>query len=77
MKNKLTCEEFFEKYFDNDSFNIMLEEMYWEKNFNAHFLFEQMKKLALNLGVDLVDENDWEYSIFFYNIYNNTEKGLS
>lgn len=77
MKNELTCEEFFEKYFDNDSLNIMIEEMYWEKNFNAHFLFEQMKKSALNLDVDLVDENDWEYDIFFYNIYNNTEKGLS
>lgn len=75
---EMTCEDFFHSYMDSGNYwNTLADEMYWGRNFSADRCFASMKRLAARENVTLTDVKMFQYEDFFYNAYQNTEKGLS
>lgn len=73
---KMTCEDYYETYL---VYPIMdyIDEMYWEKNYSAERLFNFLLKHAASQSIVLTDADYFDYDGFFWNVYQNTEKGLS
>lgn len=74
---QMTCMEYFEKHFDNENLSEQFDEMYWAMNFSSDKLFKEMCYDAKERGIQLTDEEYWEYDEVFWNAYKSTEKGLS
>ena len=72
---EMTCEDFYDR--EPQEFDTYMDEMYWEDAFSAEKLFEKMKKEAKGEGIKLVDEADFDYEDFFWEVYKTIEKGLS
>ena len=73
----MTCEQFFDKHYDNDELYSWIDEMYWEDSFSSDKMFDAMQELAKKKNVKLTDAENWDYDKFFYNIWKTAEKGLS
>jgi len=73
----MNCSDFFESYMDNNDWNTLCDEMYWDQNFDSEYCFKKMKELAKKQNIFLIDQDIWDYDSYFYTVYKNTEKGLS
>ena len=77
MSDKMTCEQFFDKHYDDHDLSSWIDEMYWERSFSSEKIFNDMVKAADSLKIELTDKDDFDYEEFFWNVYQCTEKGLS
>lgn len=74
----MTCEEFFESYVNGDyKFDTLIDEMYWDGDVNTDYLFKYLVDSAKKNEVVLSDVDTFDYDSFLYDVYENTEKGLS
>lgn len=69
----MTCEEYFDAYFDNHDFTCWLSEMRSEDNFSSDTLFEAMKSEALDKNIIFSDEDTFDADKLFYGCYKNYE----
>lgn len=71
----MTCEDFYDTFLhDNEGFQQLMSEMYWENTYSTERLLEFMTSEAVKLEIELVDSSEWEYDRFFHNVYRNYEK---
>ena len=68
-----TCEE----YLNNWDAGDLWDEMYWSKDFSAERALESMIHAAGAEGISLTDVNTWNYEDRLWQVYKETEKGLS
>jgi hypothetical protein len=76
---EMTCDEFVEGYMlDDRDFDSLIDEMLRiDGGPSSEKMFNFMKDLAKEEGVRLTDIEDFDYDDYFYEVYKNTEKGLS
>lgn len=72
----MKCREYFDSCFEQKA-DDYIQEAYWERNFNTDTLFDMMIRDAKRKGISFEDEEEWNYDKFFYDLYKDTEKGLS
>lgn len=70
---QMTCDEFFDKHFDNHDFLDQLSVMRFHDSFDSEFLFEDMELLASDMNIKLTDSDTWDYDKVFYTCYKNYE----
>lgn len=72
----MTCEEFYEAYAVN-SIDDCMQELYWDGGYSSQVLMDHLGALAMAENIILSDYDTWNYETFFWDVYRNTEKGLS
>lgn len=75
--NLMTCSEFAEILDSGYELMHLMDEQYWDGGFNANACFDLLLRRANEHNVTLTDADSWDYDSYFYNVYVNTEKGLS
>ncbi len=55
----------------------MIDEAYWGDNFKAERFFNVLKEEATKRSVTLSDIEEFDYEDYYWNLYENSEKGLS
>jgi hypothetical protein len=69
----MSCADFAESI----DFTTQIDEQYWDGGVNTDQMFERLIREAKEDGVTLVDSDTWDYDTYFYDLYCDTEKGLS
>ena len=72
----ITCEEYYDKYL-TDKIDEAIQDMHWNREFDAKYLFNIMITDASESKIVLQDLENFDYEDFFWNIYKSSEKGLS
>jgi hypothetical protein len=75
--SKMTYREYAADFVNTHRWDEWCDEMYWERNFNSDELLNAMELEARENGVELTDGDSFDYDKYFYDAYQNTEKGLS
>ncbi len=69
--------DFAEQFVDTRDFEDYMQDAHWTLDFKTHIAFELMLEAANSEGVQLTDTQSFDYDKFFWNVYQNSEKGLS
>lgn len=73
-KVMITLEEYAENCID---FSTYIDESFWERTYNTEKAFDWLLHMAQLDGYTISDELTVDYDSVLWDIYTNTEKGLS
>lgn len=73
----MTCQDFIDILVNEYFYDGMIDDDYWNDDFDSEWYFDATLKEARERGVTLSDADTFDYDKEFYEMYRNTEKGLS
>lgn len=74
----MTCNEYLEVLWQEDTFHTLISELYWSGGVNTDKMFNFMLDHAAAHSITLVDAHHWDYDKPMFLCYNNSDdKALS
>jgi hypothetical protein len=76
-KPRMTCQEYIEYLNNNYQFDALFDDMFWTDSFSTDRLWNYVLNYAMMDNVVLTDIVEYGYDNELYELYQNSEKGLS
>lgn len=73
----MKCQEFIDDMYNTYFFDKLCDEVYWNDSNVTSTMWKALLKKAFEMGVILEDADEFNYDDVLYDLYQNTEKGLS